>query len=214
MPARFLRRPMQAERQRSKPRIQTLSDLIFGLALSIGALTLVGEPPATSQGFLTSIALYAMSFLILASVWMTYARIMDALPMETNLLTNANIVLLFAVSIEPYVFREVMVTGGDLWITASVVYSLDLMAMFGINSLFYNSLAKQEEGVGASKRAAMFRKDRNYAIFEAGILLASCLPVFGFFFILPSGALFPPRAIVWTAVLVLGWVRRHARRDA
>ncbi len=33
------------ERALRKPRIETLSDLILGLALSIGALTLIGQPP-------------------------------------------------------------------------------------------------------------------------------------------------------------------------
>jgi hypothetical protein len=35
----------EAKEQTPKSRIESLSDLIFGLALSIGALTLIGKPP-------------------------------------------------------------------------------------------------------------------------------------------------------------------------
>ena len=47
-------REVAEEKERSTPksRIETLSDLIFGLALSIGAFTLIGQAPSTFQNLL------------------------------------------------------------------------------------------------------------------------------------------------------------------
>jgi hypothetical protein len=50
------------EKSKPKARIESLSDLIFGLALSIGALTLIGQPPSTFEAILTALGLYAFSF--------------------------------------------------------------------------------------------------------------------------------------------------------
>jgi uncharacterized membrane protein len=59
----------QTEGISKKRRIESLSDLIFGLALSIGALTLIGQSMTDFQQVFLSIAFYAFSFLILVSVW-------------------------------------------------------------------------------------------------------------------------------------------------
>jgi hypothetical protein len=48
-------RPGEAA-QHPRPRIQSLSDLIFGLALSIGALNLITSKPADTQELFGSIA--------------------------------------------------------------------------------------------------------------------------------------------------------------
>ena len=65
---------------RPRPRIQSLSDLIFGLALSIGALTLIGQQSADFQHLLISLFYYGFSFLILINVWRIYTNTMDLLP--------------------------------------------------------------------------------------------------------------------------------------
>ncbi|MGA8905521.1 MAG: hypothetical protein WB661_11010, partial [Candidatus Bathyarchaeia archaeon] len=60
-----------------RPRIETLSDLVFGLALSIGALTLVGKPPSTPADIRSDVLGFGFSFIILISVWVRYTRIMS-----------------------------------------------------------------------------------------------------------------------------------------
>ena len=55
-----------------RPRIQTLSDLIFGLALSIGALTMISQQPTNFQSVVASLLFYSFSFLVLVSVWRSY----------------------------------------------------------------------------------------------------------------------------------------------
>jgi len=61
---------MSAERTfQPRLRIEAFSDLIFGLALSIGALTLIGQQPTSFEALMIALGLYGFSFLILVSVW-------------------------------------------------------------------------------------------------------------------------------------------------
>jgi uncharacterized membrane protein len=95
----------QAQKARPRPRIQSLSDLVFGLALSIGAFALVSSPPATDSGLYRDIATFSFNFVILISLWIRYTRIMSALPIETKKIVLLNTILLFTVSIEPFLFN-------------------------------------------------------------------------------------------------------------
>jgi uncharacterized membrane protein len=73
----------QKDRTTPKSRVKSLSDLIFGLALSIGALTLIGRQPGDFGQLIQSILFDAFSFLILISVWYRYTRTMSDLQSET-----------------------------------------------------------------------------------------------------------------------------------
>jgi len=84
--------------QRPRPRIQSLSDLIFGLALSIGALNLISNKPADTQALFGNIATFGFSFLILIFVWFRYTEIMSVLPVETTRTRALNTVMLFLVA--------------------------------------------------------------------------------------------------------------------
>ena len=95
--------------QRPRPRIQSLSDLIFGLALSIGALNLITSKPADTAALFGSIATFGFSFLILIFVWFRYTEIMSVLPVETTRTRALNTVMLFFVAIEPYLFQSDLV---------------------------------------------------------------------------------------------------------
>src|SRR6266705_5184687 len=55
-----------------KPRIESLSDLIFGLALSIGALALIAQPVLTAGDLLRDLLDFAFGFIVLIVVWVRY----------------------------------------------------------------------------------------------------------------------------------------------
>ncbi len=162
-----------------RPRIQTLSDLIFGLALSIGALTLIGQQPADFQAILLSLAFFSFSFLVLVGVWRSYSSILSVLPVETEQLVSLNILLLFTVSIEPYLFNELFAVGGDSWNGVSVIYAADLAVMFLVLAFFNHSLGKEEKGWAPKSFLKKFRFERNYDLVVATIFLVSyysCFP--------------------------------------
>jgi hypothetical protein len=61
-------------------RIETLSDLVFGLALSIGSITLIEHIPVDAAHLINDVELFAFSFLIVVGIWLGYTRIIAVLP--------------------------------------------------------------------------------------------------------------------------------------
>jgi len=89
---------------RIKIRIESLSDLIFGLALSIGSLELIARTPQTPADLGASVVLFAFSFVVVVSIWVGYTRIMAVLAGEGGSVFALNLILLFCVALEPYLF--------------------------------------------------------------------------------------------------------------
>ena len=89
---------------RIRVRIESLSDLVFGLALSVGSLILVGRIPQSGQDLALNVLLFGFGFLILVATWLGYSRTMAVLPVEVPFALVVNIVLLFIVALEPYLF--------------------------------------------------------------------------------------------------------------
>ena len=205
---------MAEEKERSTPksRIETLSDLIFGLALSIGALTLIGQAPSSFQNLVVSIVYYAFSFLILISVWYGYTRIMSNVRIETRREIELNILLLFLVSIEPFLFNEL--NSSTLPIQyVSILYALDLGGLFAIQALLANSiLADKKRPEELLRRYAAMR---NAQIVGAAIFFISVLPFFWSLAIpITSKSSIPLRFILWIAPLFMRFIRRIWERQS
>ncbi len=159
-----------------RPRIQTLSDLIFGLALSIGALMLIGQQPTDFQSIVASLVFYSFSFLVLVSVWRSYSTILAVLPVETERLITINILLLFTVSIEPYLFNQLFIDNGALWNSVSLLYALDIAVMFLVLAFFNHVLGKEEKSLIPNNYLKKYRFDRNYGLVIAAVFIISILP--------------------------------------
>jgi uncharacterized membrane protein len=191
---------MSAERpSKPRPRIEAFSDLIFGLALSIGALTLIGQQLTSFEALLAAVGLYAFSFLILVSVWHNYSTITSVLPAETETLINLNIALLFLVSVEPFLFNQLF---SSMFNGVSIVYAIDLAAMFIILAFFSHTLADEEKSRVPRDQLKRYKFDRNYALLIAGVFLISILPFFASVYVTYL------RVYVWILALVLGWAKR------
>jgi uncharacterized membrane protein len=194
---------MSSERTfKPRPRIEAFSDLIFGLALSIGALALISQQFTTFQDLIAALGLYAFSFLILVSVWLSYSTITSILHAETETLTSLNIALLFMVSVEPFLFNQLFAENGSMFNDVSTIYALDLAAMFIVLAFFNHSLANEEKSLVPKEHLKKYRFARNYALLIAAIFLISILPLFASAYVLPL------RVIVWIFALILGWIRR------
>ena len=202
----------EKERSTPKSRIETLSDLIFGLALSIGALTLIGQAPSSFQNLVESIVYYAFSFLILISVWYGYTRIMSNVRIETRREVELNILLLFLVSTEPFLFNEL--NSSTLPIQyVSILYALDLGGLFAIQALLANSiLADKKRPEELLRRYAAMR---NAQIVGAAIFFISVLPFFWSLAIpITSKSSIPLRFILWIAPLFMRFIRRIWERQS
>lgn len=198
------------------PRILTLSDLIFGLALSISALTLIGHQPATADQLVAALALYGFSFLILITVWRVYSAITSILPHETRLLNGLTYVLLFLVSVEPYLFNELFapLTFGDF---VSDLYAVDLGFMFLILAAFNHVLANEERNLVAKPRLGRYRWARNVCLGAAVVFFVSTVPPLGSTMVVSyvsGGVIYQisVRSLLWIASLFLGLVRHAFER--
>ncbi len=170
--------------QRPRPRIQSLSDLIFGLALSIGALNLISSKPADTQALFGNIATFGFSFLILIFVWFRYTEIMSVLPVETTKTRALNTIMLFLVAIEPYLFNQLSfgfnaVPSSTLpQVDASATYGLDLGAIWTILAAFTHVLTIEERNLVAPDLFRKYRLLRNLEIIVASIFFVSIIPLF------------------------------------
>ena len=196
-----------------RPRIQTLSDLIFGLALSVGAITLLTEKPSSVIDLAISLLGFGWAFVILALVWVRYTRIMSVLPVETGRMMGANMLLLFLVSVEPYLYNLITVSfvplPGQLDSeVTTALYAADMGAMFLIIAYFTHELTIEERKLIPKKLFTSYRLQRNTTIVSATLFLVSTLPIFWSLTVFG----FQVRFILWMGTFGVWIARRELER--
>src|SRR5947208_12495882 len=135
--------------RRPRTRLETLSDLIYGLSLSIGAISLViTNSQSSSQSDINrNILQFLFVFLILITSWIIYTSDMSVLPVETRLVTFLNVILLILVAIIPYLFDQAM----SLYNTmadqdyASILFTIDYAGTLLILAGFAHLIAQEEK---------------------------------------------------------------------
>lgn len=198
-------------------RIEALSDLVFGLALSIGAIVLVTQTaPKTSADVISSLIEFGFSFVVLIRVWTRYTKIMGELPFDTDSTRNLNLILLFLVSIEPYLFyllfgslgrHPSIVLSSDF---TTAIYALDLAGLFSVLGFMTYLLAREEKTQHVPELVRNFQFSANAQIIAAALFLVSAD---GYFWrVAPVGI--PLRFWLWVVALVIGsveraYIRRH-----
>ena len=211
--------PLDEMKERPKPlidrTIEPLSELtkiIFGLALSIGAISLISRLPAKPFGMLIDIAEFGFSFLILISVWLGYTNIISVLPIEDQTTVFLNLVLLFLVSIEPYLFylniTFDLLSHELLLNDASILYALDMTGLMLILALFTHQLAVEERGLVSKESMARFKRVRTTLFISAGLFAITILPLFWTIKLWDL----PIRFYFWFIPLILSPVRRISER--
>ncbi len=194
-----------------KPRIETLSDLIFGLALSIGALTLIGQPAANFTQMVLFIIFYAFSFIILISVWLGYSHTMSVIHLESHGLVIVNIVLLFLVSIEPFLFNQLIAQNVPYVENVSILYAFDLGGLFLIQSFLAYCVSSDK-----SKPPEMlysFKLRRNTFLISSAFFFVSAIPIFWNVRVTYANFIdVPLRVVLWLVPLLLSIIRRMWER--
>jgi uncharacterized membrane protein len=196
----------EATPQVPRPRIQGLSDLIFGLALSIGAVQLVTNLPTNPGDLTNDIYTFGFSFLILINVWNRYTATTSVMPVETPLMVRLNMALLFLVAIEPFLF-EVMIVNGfakAVGAEASLYYGIDIGAMNLVLAYFTHLLAQEERKLIPREMIGRYKATRDNLILGAAIFLASDFPLYA---AIDVGGL-ALRVILWILVLPMLWLPR------
>jgi len=122
-------------------------------------------------------------------------------------------VLLFLVSVEPFLFNQLNAENGSMFYGVSIVYAIDLAAMFLILVFFNHSLVSQEKSRVTKDHLKRYRFARNYDLVIVAVFLISILPFFASVDILQfmvggTRIGIPLRVFVWILALVLGWGKR------
>ena len=134
--------PANSQEKRVKVRLapESFSDIIFGLALSIGSLILIQNPVSKWQDFSWNVLLFGFSFIVIAMIWLLFSGTICYLSTDSSSVLFLNLVLFFCVALEPYLFYLIMNKAFQgLQSVTSVAYALDVGAMFLVLGTFYFS---------------------------------------------------------------------------
>jgi uncharacterized membrane protein len=183
--------------------------MVFGLALSLGAFALVASPPNNATVLYTDLATFGFSFLILIVVWLTYTRLITALTLERRSAVGLNVVLLFFVSIEPFLLNVLVRPGvpGDFFAVVSQAYAVDVGAMVTLLGLFAWALATTKNPSMPARARGSLRREALRRWFAAGIFFASAAP----YFATPQLLGEPARIWIWGVALAIVWATHVGR---
>ena len=164
----------------------SFADIIFGLALSLGSLVLIQSQVVVWQDVVWNVLLFGFSFLVIALTWLFFSQTVSMLSDEGASALSLNLLLLFCVVLEPYLFYLLM-NGAtqDLLGFTSIGYALDVGIMFMILARLASLVLKQER-VGPIGQQPRFHplvllRFRHMMIGEyvvGALFLVSIIPVF------------------------------------
>ena len=197
-------------RRRPRPRLESLSDLIYGLSLSIGAISLVltNAQSSTVSDINRNVLEFLFVFLLLITSWIIYTSDMSVLPIETRLVTFLNVVLLILVAIFPYLFDQVVSTFNPDSVQeyASILFTADLAGTLVIMATFAHIIAREEEHLVDGEIMIRFRTARNRMSVLTVVVLLSLATPWDWLFMGVHVRLF-----IWYIPIVSFWVFRMAR---
>jgi len=126
---------------RLKP--DSFSDIIFGLALSIGSLILIENRVQAWQSFVWNIVLFGFSFAVIAMAWLSFSATMRYLSTQVSAVIFLNLMLFFCVILEPYLFYMLMNSSGQLSMVISQVFAFDVGFMFFVLGILAEMVVKE-----------------------------------------------------------------------
>jgi len=135
---------------------------------------------------------------------------MSELQSEKGSLVNINILLLFLVSIEPFLFNELIQPASAIAENVSILYALDLGALFVIQAFLANAVLADKNKPEELLRTYRFR--RGTLLISSIIFFISAVPIFWVWTINVNGLPIPFRIILWLIPLLLPSIRRLMER--
>ncbi len=194
-----------------RPRLETLSDLIYGLSLSIGAISLVitNNQRAAPGDINRNILEFLFVFLILITSWIIYTSDMSVLPVETRLVTFLNVILLILVAIIPYLFDQAVsqynLIGDQDY--ASTLFAIDYAGTLLILAGFAHIISQEEKQLVDGDQMVRLRRIRNRLTLLTIIVLFSLAVPW-------SWLLFgiQVRLFIWYVPIISFWLNRMRSR--
>jgi hypothetical protein len=205
--------PIDRERRRPRPRIETLSDLIYGLSLSIGAISLVitNSLASSVNDINRNILEFLFVFLILITSWIIYTSNMSVLPVETRLVIFMNVLLLILVAIFPYLFDQLIspLNTGDVQNYSSILFTIDYGVTLLIMAAFAHIISIEEKQLVATSLITLYKTARTRVFLLSLIVFASL--AFPWNWTLFS---VPARFYIWAVPVIIYWFNQMAGSPA
>lgn len=192
-------------------KLESLTDLVFGLALSIGALLLAISGISTPAQLESNIVTFGFSFLILIFVWSRYTAIISDLPEEvrdSRYTTYLSYCLLFLVAVEPYLFNILHTAGPTLLDFASSVYAMDIGLITLILAILISVMVRYD--IRSNRKLTLPRRYyyiRNGCALISAVMIISAVPVLWQIIIFGI----PARFFIWLVILPIMWLSRFIK---
>lgn len=162
-----------------KKSIESLSVIVFGIALSIGTFTFI---TSDTKLVLSNILTFAFSFFVIIYIWMRYTRVLEIIKVETTVEILLNVVLLFLIVIEPYLFNQVQVSAigyvsSQALNFTSFAFALDIASlMFVLGAIYFLGVYNYK---GLNWKVKDFYNGVRDGLFLIGaVFLIADLPIF------------------------------------
>jgi uncharacterized membrane protein len=185
-----------------KKKIEDLSNLVFGLALTIGAINLVKPDQDSILSLATVLIQFGLSFAIILWIWRVYNALVPEQDMQKRGRLALNVILLFLVVIEPFLLSvSLSYSSGRSAYAVDLGIILVVLALFAQFAIEGNDLAPTE----TTKRR--LQSNRNLSLFCAALFFLSLVPQL---LLDKSGA--DIQSIMWLSALLIGVAGRSLRR--
>jgi uncharacterized membrane protein len=175
-----------------KKSIQDLSNLVFGLALTLGAITLVAPSQDDYVRLLGVLLRFALSFFIIVFVWWLYNSTITQTDLGEGNRVFLNFLLLLLVVMEPFLLTIAGTKSG------ATAYAIDLGVIMGILVAFnYYIVRDEREGLDGTRMRAL-RATRNILIACCILFFISIIPII----VLPKPDGEDFSSLIWFGILL------------
>lgn len=205
-----------------KSEIESLSNLVFGLAISIGGIALIiVQIPTTPADLLKEMLWFSVGFVLLIVIWFNYTRAMAEIIIETPLEFILNIVILLLVSLEPFLLNVLAFDIPDTPSAqstveiASVMFAAVIAAIMIILAVYYHWIMVDKKDQNRPEKALENRHRRDLRLVDASIFLVSTLPIFWRLTVdsLPVRYLLWGTTLIPAAIVYVHNLRHHQGQD-
>ena len=154
-----------------KKRIEDLSNLVFGLALTLGAISLIKPETDDLVSLFNTIIQFGLSFAVIIWIWWLYNSLINERDLARKGMAQLNMLLLFLVVIEPF-----LLSVSEPYSSGKIAYSLDLGLTLLIFALFYNAAISEDISPPKDAHRQLMRFNRNLTVVCAAIFFVSLIP--------------------------------------
>ena len=189
--------------------LKVLSNMVFGLALSIGSLEFVVNLNVNYQVVLNSLFTFFFNFILVVYIWFRYARALSLITVENRVEMGLNIILLFLIIIEPYLFdllnAAILPTDLDF---SSLLFAFDIGAMMLVLGVQYTIGLRnyKDKNKEIDKDFLSAYNSIQIGLYITGIIfIFSTLPIFWSITIVGT----KPRFILWVIGIFITFFYRE-----